>query len=253
VASSEIGTTLRDARERRGWTREALAYHARVSWAAIAQIESGRRKDVRLSTLSALAAALEISVDQLIAPGGELPPPPQPQFRHRVLVFGSDDEFVAATVGYLAAGVQSDERPLVVTTKERTRLLRDALAEDATEVQFALSSQWYRTPSHALGGYRDYLDESLTSGARAVRVVGEPVWTGRSPAAVKAWTRYESLINLVFAASPATIVCPYDRRSVPAAVIRDARRTHPEIAATGKTQAARSTTYKPPEQLLLEP
>ena len=58
MPASRIGESLKAARERLGWSREALAYHSGVSWSAIAQIESGRRKDVRLSSLSALAEAL---------------------------------------------------------------------------------------------------------------------------------------------------------------------------------------------------
>ena len=40
VAASRIGHSLRAARARAGFTREALAYHSGVSWSAIAQIES---------------------------------------------------------------------------------------------------------------------------------------------------------------------------------------------------------------------
>ena len=60
MVSSRLGESLKAARARAGWSREALAYHSGVSWSAIAQIESGRRNDVRLSSLSALAEALGV-------------------------------------------------------------------------------------------------------------------------------------------------------------------------------------------------
>src|SRR5438034_4762369 len=91
VAASRIGHSLRAARARAGWTREALAYHSGVSWSAIAQIESGRRKDVRLSSLSALAEALGVSVDHLIGTTATIAPP---MLGHRLLTYGSDDEFL---------------------------------------------------------------------------------------------------------------------------------------------------------------
>jgi transcriptional regulator with XRE-family HTH domain len=75
----DIGPSLRSARERRGWSRETLAHVSGVSVAAIAQIESGRRKDIRLSSLSALATALEMTLDQLAtgaAPTGSRPAAP---------------------------------------------------------------------------------------------------------------------------------------------------------------------------------
>lgn len=57
MEASRVGAALRLARVRVGWSREALAYHSGMSGAAIAQIESGRRQDIRLSTLAALAGA----------------------------------------------------------------------------------------------------------------------------------------------------------------------------------------------------
>ena len=63
TSTSKIGDSLKAARTRLGWTRETLAHHSGISWSAISQIESGRRRDVRLGTLSALAEALGVSVD----------------------------------------------------------------------------------------------------------------------------------------------------------------------------------------------
>ncbi|MDQ1715383.1 MAG: Helix-turn-helix domain, partial [Frankiaceae bacterium] len=66
-----IAEALRRARLRLGWTREDLAHHSGVSYGAIVQIEAGRRTDVRLRSLVALAEALDVSVDALI---GRWPP-----------------------------------------------------------------------------------------------------------------------------------------------------------------------------------
>jgi DNA-binding XRE family transcriptional regulator len=60
-----IAAALRRTREQRGWSREELALHSGVSYGAIAQIESGRRVDVRLKSLVALADALGVSLDEL--------------------------------------------------------------------------------------------------------------------------------------------------------------------------------------------
>src|SRR5881296_1316304 len=58
---------VRSARERLGWSRETLAHHAGLSWAAISQIEAGRRTAVRAGTLDALAQALGVTTDHLLA------------------------------------------------------------------------------------------------------------------------------------------------------------------------------------------
>src|SRR5258708_25386402 len=65
MVTSRIGESLKTARARLGWSRVALAFHSGVSWSAIAQIESVRRQDVRLSRLAALADALGASLDYL--------------------------------------------------------------------------------------------------------------------------------------------------------------------------------------------
>ena len=243
---SGVAAALRSARERAGWSREALAYRSGLSWAAIAQIESGRRREVRLGSLVALASALGVSVDYLV--GGEATISPR-LLGHRVLVYGSDDEYLASAAPYLAEGIARADCVLVVTANRQTGLLRDALGGDASHVEFRNSSEWYSSPTGALNDYRRFLKERFERGAHWIRVLGEPVWTGRSDAEIVEWTRYESMLNLSFASSPATIVCPYDTRTVPDGVLAGARHTHPEVAESGATTT--SPAYQEPEEFLL--
>lgn len=243
---SRVGVSLRSARERAGWSREALAYHSGLSWAAIAQIESGRRQEVRLGSLLALANALGVSVDYLV--GGSSTVSPR-LLRHRALEYGSADEFLASTVPFLMEGIARAETVLVVTAVRQIRWLGDALGDDASHVEFRESSEWYRSPTGALNDYREFIKDRFECGAPWIRILGEPVWAGRSDAEVAEWTRYESMINLSFASAPATIMCPYDARAVPEGVLADARHTHPQVAGAGN--ATTSTTYREPEQFLL--
>jgi transcriptional regulator with XRE-family HTH domain len=248
VVSSRLGESLKAARARTGWSREALAYHSGVSWSAIAQIESGRRNDVRLSSLSALAEALGVSVDYLIGTTATLSPH---LFEHRLLTYGSDEEYLEAAIPYITDGLERSECLLVVTTPTQTALVRDALDVRAEHVEFADSAGWYSSLSGALNRYHAFVKEKYEAGATWIRMVGDPVWASRSRAEITAWFRYESLVNLAFASAPATIVCPYDTRSVPAKVVADARRTHPE--ATHEATVTTSPTYQEPEDFLLQP
>ena len=131
------GATLRAARTRLGWTRETLAHHSGVSWSAIAQIESGRRKDVRLSSLTALARALRVSVDYLI--GAATASAPQ-LLEHRLLTYGSDEEYLASATSFFDEGIERSECLLAVATEERIGLLRDSLANRAGHVEYADSA-----------------------------------------------------------------------------------------------------------------
>jgi hypothetical protein len=198
--------------------------------------------------LSALADALGVSVDHLIGTVAAADPPHL--FEHRVLVYGTDEEFLAASIPFLDEGGSRDDRLLAVTTEAKTALLRDALGERAAQVEFADWEDWYRSPSDALSRYGEYVKRHVSAGAVWLRVVAEAGWGGGSRAEIEAWTRYESLVSLTFAASPATILCTYDERAFSSAAIADARCTHPEIVCGPDTTT--SPEYRRPEQLLLD-
>jgi transcriptional regulator with XRE-family HTH domain len=245
--SGGIGPRVRAARERLGWTREALAFHAGVSWSAIAQVESGRRTNLRPSTLAALSRPLGVSIDYLV--GGTLSRPTL--LEHSVFPYRTGDQFRTTMGSFLADGVERSEATLAVTTGPNIELLREHLGDAARSVEFLDASGFYSTPIAALEAYRAFFEAALERGAPWVRVVGEPVWAGRSDAEVRVWTRYESLFNLVFAASPLTIVCPYDEKSVAPEIVRDAHLTHPNTV--GERGVSQNPGYTDPARLALEP
>lgn len=246
MALSRVGATLKSARERAGWSREALAYRSGLSWAGIAQIESGRRREVRLGSLLALANALGVSIDYLV--GGEATIS-RKLLGHSALIYGSDEEYLAAAVPFLAEGIERADCVLVVSASRQVSLLRDALGDDSLHIEFRDASEWYSSPMGALNDYCRFVKERFERGAHWIRIIGEPVWAGRAEVEVVEWTRYESIINLSLASSPVTIMCPYDARSVPTGVLAGARHTHPEVAEAGK--ATTSPGYREPEEFLL--
>jgi transcriptional regulator with XRE-family HTH domain len=229
-----------------GWSREALAFHSGLSWAAIAQIESGRRQQVRASSLVALASALGVSVDYLV--GGTSTVSPQ-LLGHRVLIYSTDDEYLASAVPFLLEGLARSEAVLCVPTQQQDDLLHEALGDDALRVEFLDSADWYRSLRGASSGYLTYVKERFERGAPWVRILADAVWAGRSGAEVVEWFRYESIVNLSLASSPATIVCSYDSRSLPDDVLADAGRTHPELVAAAGSTA--SPAYREPLDFIL--
>jgi transcriptional regulator with XRE-family HTH domain len=244
--ASRLGTSLKSARERLGLSREALAHQSGLSWAAISQIESGRRQEVRASTLVALASALGVSVDYLV--GGAATVSPE-LLNHRMAIYGSDDEYVASAIPFILEGIERADSVLAVTPHRHAGLLHDALGANAQQVEFLDAAAWYRSLQSAASGYRSFVKERFERGAPWVRIIGEPVWTGRSTADLAEWFRYEALINVSFASCPATVVCTYDTRSLPEDAMDNARRTHPQVAATGDVTA--SSAYQGPEEFLL--
>jgi anti-sigma regulatory factor (Ser/Thr protein kinase) len=150
-------------------------------------------------------------------------------FDHRALLYSSADEFLDAVVPFVRAGVRAGDRVLAVSTGENVRALAGALGA-AGRIDSRDSHEWYATPGRTLRAYKRYVDRHNGSG-RGVTIVGEPVWAGRSAAAVREWARYESLINVAFAGAATRILCPYDARVVPEPIMEHAECSHPTLAA----------------------
>lgn len=150
---------------------------------------------------------------------------------HRSLVYSSADEFLAATVPFVREGVQAGDRVLAVTSRENVRALARALGAKGRDLDRRDSAEWYTTPGRTLRAYQLYADEHRRLG-RGVTIVGEPVWSGRSPAARREWARYESVINVALAGKAVRILCPYDARVVPAAIIDHAECSHPTVMSS---------------------
>jgi hypothetical protein len=218
-----------------------------MSWSGIAQVETGRRTNLRPSTLAALSRALGVSIDYLVD-GSVLR---TTMLEHSAFCYRTDDRFRTIIGPFLAEGIERSEATLAVTTTANIEMLREHLGKDARGVEFVDASAWYSTPLATLEAYRSFCDAKLNDGAHWVRVVGEPVWLGRSAAEVRLWTRYESLLNLVFSASPLTVVCPYDERSVAPEIVRQAHHTHPHTM--GDQGQSQNLDYTDPGRFALEP
>lgn len=144
---------------------------------------------------------------------------------HEAMVYDTDERFVDVLAPFVAGGLVAEEKVCVVSRPSNIDLLRDALGADAADIDFLDASDWYRTPARTIAGYHRTVDAARADGATRLRVVGE-VEFGSSPAEHAAWTRYESILNSVFAAEPAWIICPYDARRLAKDVVESARRTH---------------------------
>jgi transcriptional regulator with XRE-family HTH domain len=241
-----MGDRLRAARERLGWTREELAVHAGISWSAIAQAETGRRRNLRSGTLSGLSRALGVSVDYLVT-GGTTPP----MLRHQALLYETDDAFAQGAGDFVLEGIDRSEATLVVTDSGNLELIRERLGSKAGRVEFRESTGQYTSPEAALDLFRAFLSAKIEQGAVWVRVVGEPIWAGRSKAEVRLWTRYESLINLVLGGSPMSLLCPYNATTLDPAIASHAHVTHPQIVEGGTVTD--SPEYRDPGGFALEP
>ena len=166
---------------------------------------------------------------------------PGPGFRHEALLYRGVDEYVPAVVEFIQAGLEAGEAAFVAVPGPRMELLREALDGKADEVAFADMTDLGRNPGRIIPAIRDFID--LQEGRRS-RFVGEPIWHGRGACEIREATRHEALINLAFAETPVTVVCPYDASALDPTVLADAERTHPVLLDDGA--ARQSGAYAEP-------
>lgn len=153
---------------------------------------------------------------------------------HRSLIYHSPAEFLAAAVPYLCDGIADGAPVLAVLGEENRWLAADALGADAAEIDWADRGDWYRYPAQTMQRAREFTDRRGDRGGR-VRLIGEPVWAGRSALERTEWSRYESLINVAFPGT--SIVCAYDARSLDESTVSSAADTHPSILTGTATRS----------------
>jgi transcriptional regulator with XRE-family HTH domain len=214
---------VRAARLRVGLSREALAFHSGVSWSAIAQVENGRRTNLRPGTLASLARALGLTIDYLVS-GGALR---RAMLEHRVVLYEDEDQLLASAVSFLSGVPDRSEAALVSLSKDRVRRLRRQLGPHGDAVTFVAPRDRQRSPVAALGAYREFVDAAIADGATWVRILVEPAWSRGQPAALQ-WARYEALLNLVFDSAPVSLLCLYDATQLDPAMAEHIYATHPQ-------------------------
>ncbi len=166
--------------------------------------------------------------------------------KHIALFYRDPAEYRAQILGFARAGLARGE-PLFIAVPA-ARLFGDQLAREPGELHCSDITDVGRNPARIIPELRAFIDQHA---GRRVRVVGEPIWPGRSPAEICEVVRHEALVNLAFPGTQATIMCAYDVTRLMPAAISGARDTHPEhLIGDGRVTADGSTAAPwqvPPE------
>jgi anti-sigma regulatory factor (Ser/Thr protein kinase) len=166
---------------------------------------------------------------------------PDERFVHPALFYRGPEQYTAGTVPFLAEGLAAGEAVAVAVPGPHLERIRAGLGAGAAEVQFLDMTRVGRNPGRIIPGVlRAFADAHPT---RRVRIVGEPIWAGRSAVEYPACVQHEALINAAFQGREVTILCPYDADALKPEVLADARATHPVVIDTGVEQA--SDAYDP--------
>lgn len=166
---------------------------------------------------------------------------------HRAMVYDDDQVFLDTAVTFLREGLEAGDAVLAVGSASGADGLRAALGARAEAVEFRDAAHWYAQPTRAIAAYSAFI--AGHAGAR-IRVVAEPGWTCRTPVEIAEWTRYESIVNEAFAATEASVLCVYDRRTSVDGVVDGALRTHPELVGDGGPRP--NLSYRDPPAVYAE-
>ena len=154
-----------------------------------------------------------------------------PCLRHPAFFYASREDYVAGLVPFITGGLQAGEPVLAALPGPNLDVVRSSLEDAAEDVTFLDMSKLGRNPARIIPAIGRFVKDRAAGGS--VRFIGEPIWPGRPRAELEEATRHEALLNLAFGTTPMTILCPYDTTRLPAKVIDDARRTHPELLVGG--------------------
>jgi anti-sigma regulatory factor (Ser/Thr protein kinase) len=168
-------------------------------------------------------------------------------FVHPALFYRDDREYLAGTVPFILDGLTAGEPVAVAVPGERLELVREGLGDAAAQVRLLDMREAGRNPGRIIPGVLRAFADAQPPGRR-VRIIGEPIWAGRSDTEYPACVQHEALINAAFTGRPVTILCPYDLTRLDADVVADAYATHPVVvdAGTGTPAAEQvSDAYDP--------
>jgi anti-sigma regulatory factor (Ser/Thr protein kinase) len=147
------------------------------------------------------------------------------RFVHPALFYRSDEEYLHGLVPFVTDGLARGEPVAAAVPGDRLDLLRQALGSDATRVRLLDMRQAGLNPGRIIPGVLRAFADSHPD--RHVRIIGEPIWSGRSAEEYPACVQHEALINAAFTGREVTIVCPYDAVRLEPRILADAEATHP--------------------------
>jgi anti-sigma regulatory factor (Ser/Thr protein kinase) len=163
-------------------------------------------------------------------------------FVHPALFYRGPAEYLAGTIPFILDGLAAGEPVAVAVPAPNLALIEAELGEHAASVKLLDMAKAGRNPGRIIPGVMLAFAEANVG---RVRVIGEPIWAGRTALEYPACLAHEALVNLAFEGREATILCPYDEDGLDPAVLEDAARTHPLLIDHGEQRASRM--YAPDE------
>jgi MEDS: MEthanogen/methylotroph, DcmR Sensory domain len=129
-------------------------------------------------------------------------------YRHEAFLYSGMAEFLTGTSSFIRRAVEAGDPILVVVSGSKIDMLRGELGAEAQDVSFADMAEVGANPGRIIAIWRAFADAH--AGAPQLWGIGEPAYSGRSPAELAECQLHEALLNVTFDAStPFWLRCPY--------------------------------------------
>jgi anti-sigma regulatory factor (Ser/Thr protein kinase) len=158
-------------------------------------------------------------------------------FVHEALVYRDHASYLSSTLRFIYDALAAAEPVMVAAPPANVTLLRERLGPFAAEVRFHDMTAAGRNPARIIPWMLSaFMDEHA---GRPVRIIGEPVWAGRSAEEYPVCVQHEAMVNMAFRGRAATILCPYNASTLKPDVLIDAEQTHPIMVDGSERYASR--------------
>jgi anti-sigma regulatory factor (Ser/Thr protein kinase) len=173
-----------------------------------------------------------MSPDTNDAPGDR----PDEPFVHEALLYHDHATYLDGTMNFIYDGVALGEPVAVAAPPANVRLIRERLGAFAEVVTFHDMTEAGRNPGRIIPWVLSkFMDQHP---GRRVRIIGEPIWAGRSEDEYPACVQHEAMINVAFTGCEAAILCPYDTSRLEPHMVKDSYATHPiMVDLSGKSSS----------------
>jgi anti-sigma regulatory factor (Ser/Thr protein kinase) len=167
-------------------------------------------------------------------------------FSHPAFLYADTAHYLWGITAFVREGLAAGEPVAVAVPQHNLDLLREWLGADAARTTLVDMGEAGRNPGRILPEVLHRAADAAPPD-RHMRIVGEPIWPGRSPVEYPACLQHEALINLAFRGRRLTVLCPYDVTGLPPEVLADAARSHPVVVDPEGTRT--SAAFSPEEVL----
>ncbi|WP_446214946.1 anti-sigma factor RsbA family regulatory protein [Micromonospora sp. IBHARD004] len=153
--------------------------------------------------------------------------PPAGGLVHEGLFYTDAASLLETTVPFIQDGLAAGEPVLVATPGAQLALIRAAVGPSGDAVRYADMTEAGRNPGRIIPWVLQAFADKHAG--RRVRIIGEPIWAGRTDQEYPACAQHEASINWALAGREVTVLCPYDAGRLEPGVLAEARCTHPVL------------------------